>query len=324
MTQPTTHVAGGVDLSVIVVNYNTRHLLQQMLAALWKAADGLSLQVIIVDNASRDGSADYIRETWPQLQLIANASNVGFGRANNQALQHTRGRDVLLLNTDAFVAPDSLLVALAQLRQHPDCGIVGVRLTGADGAVQHSCRYFPTPWNILLTRTGLARFFPRTRLIDDPDWDDRKAAECDWVPGAFLLIRRTVIEQVGLFDPRYFLYYEEVDLCRAARGAGWKVRYCPDTDVVHVGGESAKSVGALTQSGRQLSALQLESQLLYFRKHYGLTGAIADLLLGALGDAVLAIKRLCGKGRGSGGLFAVTRQSIPIFLRTGLASRPTR
>jgi N-acetylglucosaminyl-diphospho-decaprenol L-rhamnosyltransferase len=310
------------DLSVIIVNYNTRHLLDEMMAALEAAAEGILLQVIVVDNASRDGSVEYIRTRWPELQLIANTSNVGFGRANNQALPLLRGRNILLLNTDAFVAGDSLRLALAELQQHADCGIVGARLVGRDGTVQPSCRYFPTPWNILLVRTGLWKLFPGTRLVDDMDWDDRAPAECDWVPGAFLLVRRAVVDQAGLFDPRYFLYYEEVDFCRAAKAAGWKVRYCPHTEVVHIGGESAKSDGMLSSSGRQLSVLQVESELLYFRKHYGLTGVAASILLGALGDAILAAKRLLGRNREA--YFATTSMACRLLLRTGFAVRPTR
>ncbi|MEO8313428.1 MAG: glycosyltransferase family 2 protein [Pseudomonadota bacterium] len=316
--------AADIDLSVIVVNYNTQHLLQEMMASLQHAAEGLSLQVIVIDNASRDGSADYIRATWPDLELIANASNVGFGRANNQALPLLRGRNVLLLNTDAFVAPASLRIALANLDAHPDCGILGARLIGRDGCVQPSCRYFPTLWNILLDRTGLNRLFPGVQLVDDDDWNDREPAECDWVPGAFLLVRRAVIDQVGLFDPRYFLYYEEVDFCRAAKSAGWKVLYCPDISVVHIGGESAKSAGALTQSGRQLSALQIESELLYFRKHYGLAGVVAFLLFGFVGDALQAVKRLFRPKKNSGRAFSMTALACRLFARTRLGVQPTR
>jgi len=312
------------DLSIIVVNYNTRHLLHEMMAAVERAAGGLALQLIVIDNASRDGSADCIRENWPHVELLANDANVGFGRANNQALPLIRGRNVLLLNTDAFVRPDSFHVALNVLQQHPECGIVGVRLVGRDGLVQPSCRYFPTAWNLLLVRTGLTKLFPWTRLVDDMPWDDRKAAECDWVPGAFLLIRRPVINQVGLFDPRYFLYYEEVDLCRAAKGRGWTVRYCPGTDVVHIGGESAKSDGNLSSSGRQLPALQMESELLYFRKHYGLPGVLGSLALGLLGDAVLATKQLLGKGRGAGRPFSQSALALRLFLQTRFATLPTR
>jgi len=312
------------DLSVIVVNYNTLHLVPEMMTALVAAAEGLTLQVIVIDNASRDGSAGHIRQDWPQVELLANTENVGFGRANNQALPLVRSANVLLLNTDAFVQPGSLRAALGVLAQHPECGIVGVRLVGRDGTVQPSCRYFPTAWNLLLVSTGLAKLFPRARLIDDPHWDDRRPAECDWVPGAFLLIRKAVVDQVGLFDPRFFLYYEEVDLCRAAKRVGWTVRYCPDTDVVHIGGESAKSEGNLSAAGRQLPALQVESELLYFRKHYGLAGVLGGLALGLLGDAILASKKLLGRARGAGPPFSHSALAWRVFMRTRLATRPTR
>jgi GT2 family glycosyltransferase len=316
--------ADDVDLSVIVVNYNTRHLLPEMMASLERAAQETSLQVVVIDNASSDGSAEFIRTTWPDLELIANPGNVGFGRANNQALPRLRGRNVLLLNTDAFLAPDSLRISLAHLDRHPDCGIVGVRLVSRDGSVQPSCRYFPTPWNILLNRTGLCRLFPGTQLVDTPGWDDRQSAECDWVPGAFLLIRGAVIAQVGLFDPRYFLYYEEVDFCRAAKAAGWKVLYCADTDVVHIGGASAKSVGALTRSGQQLSALQLESELLYFRKHHGLGGVLAYLVLAAAGDALLALARPFRRAEAVEVPFSLTALALRLSSRTRFGARPTR
>jgi GT2 family glycosyltransferase len=288
------------------------------------AAAEVQLQVIVVDNASSDGSADFVRANWPDVQLIANSTNVGFGRANNQALPLLRGSRVLLLNTDAFVSAGSLRTSLARMEQDPRCGLVGLRLVGRDGAVQPSCRYFPTPWNIFLSRTGLSRFFPRVQMVDEPGWDDRKPAECDWVPGAFLLIRREVIEQVGLFDPRYFLYYEEVDFCRAARSRGWKVCYVPDADVIHIGGESAKSTGALTGIGRQLSTLQIESELLYFRKQGGVPRVMAYLLLVVAGDTIRAAKRLLGARHDGEAPFALTRLAGRLLARTRLASQPTR
>jgi GT2 family glycosyltransferase len=312
-----------VDLSVIVVNYNTRHLLREMMDTLQRAATGLSLQIIVIDNASRDGSAEYIRDTWPQVTLIANTVNVGFGRANNQALPLLRGRDVLLLNTDAFVAEDSLQVALRYLHAHADCGIVGVRLTDRDGRVQPSCRYFPTPWNAFLVTTGLFKVFTGTQLMDDVDWDDRRNAECDWVPGAFFLMRRALIDQVGMFDPRYFLYSEEVDLCRTTKAAGWKVLYCADTNVIHIGGESAKSDGPLS-AGKQLSGLQLESELLYYRKYDGLAGVAGITCMGLLADTYLALKRLVKRPRHSLPLFQWIRLAIPLLWRTRFGARPTR
>ena len=281
-----------VDLTLIVVNYNTAHLLAEMFAAVDAAAQGLVIQTIIVDNASRDGSAALIRERYPQVELIENTTNVGFGRANNQAIPLMRGDHVLLLNTDAFVSPDTLVKTLAYLREHPRCGVLGVRLVGRDGAQQPSCRYFPTPANTFLMRTGLSRFVPWVRAIDDPRWDPGVSCDCDWVPGCYYLMPREVVDRVGLFDPRYFLYSEEVDHCRRVKRAGFTVHYFADTAVVHIGGESARSDNAVTAAGSQISVLQIESELLYFRKHHGLAGVLASLALTTVADLLLALKSL--------------------------------
>src|SRR5262249_38792404 len=263
------------DVTVIVVSYNTAHLLDRLFAALDSARAALKLQVIVVDNASRDNSLEILRTQYPDVELIENPINVGFARANNQALPAARGRYLLLLNTDAFVWPDTLQMTVDFMDSHPRCGVLGVKLVGLDGSLQPSCRYFPTPWNVFLAASGLNRFFPGTGLVDDMSWDHASVRECDWVPGTYYLVRREVIERVGLFDPRYFLYYEEVDHCRRVRQAGWSVMYCPFTQVVHIGGESAATEGPITQAGRQISVLQLESELLYFRKYYGVVGVLA-------------------------------------------------
>jgi len=315
-----------MDLSVIIVNYNTRHLLDEMMDSLRIAAQGLSMQVILVDNASTDGSAAYVRKNFRDIELIANGSNVGFGRANNLALPMLKGRFVLLLNTDAFVAPESLRATLACISAHPRCGILGVRLVGRNGALQPSCRYFPAPWNTFLSRTGLSRFFGGTRMVDDMTWDHASVRECDWVPGCYYLMRREMVEQVGLFDPRFFLYYEEVDHCRRAKAAGWQVLYCPDTSVVHIGGESARTVSEVTDNGRQISALQIESELLYFRKHYGVAGLAATLALTTVGDLILTLKWLL-KRQPLAGLRPYWQHLAAvggIARRTGWGLRPTR
>jgi N-acetylglucosaminyl-diphospho-decaprenol L-rhamnosyltransferase len=278
-------------LTTVIVSYNTRALLDPCLDALGKACEGLGpCDVILVDNASRDGSAEHVQERHPQVRLIRSGGNLGFGRANNLALPFFDAPYMLLLNTDAFVAPDSVRVALQFMQANPACGIVGVRLTGRDGEVQPSCRYSPTPLNIFLTRTGLARYFPRVRMIDGPTWAPGDATECDWVPGCFYLIRKEVIDRVGLFDPRYFLYYEEVDHCLAVQRAGWKIMYTPATTVVHIGGESAKADSKLTSGGRQIDVISMESAMLYFRKNFGLSKLLLHVGLELLGDAILLVK----------------------------------
>lgn len=286
-------------LTAVIVSYNTRALLDPCLDALAKACEGLGrCDVILVDNASRDGSAEHVEQHHPEVRLIRSGGNLGFGRANNLALPYFDAPYMLLLNTDAFVAPDSVGAALRFMQADPKCGILGVRLTGRDGEVQPSCRYFPTPLNIFLARTGLARRFPRVRMIDGPDWAPAAPAECDWVPGCFYLIRKEVIDQVGLFDPRYFLYYEEVDHCLATQRAGWKIMYTPATAVVHIGGESAKADGKLTTGGRQIDAISMESAMLYFRKNFGVSKLLLHLGLELLGDAILLLKALL-KRRGA-------------------------
>lgn len=281
-----------VDISIIFVSYNTADMTKKAIELVKQSKHQLNLEIFVVDNASRDGSAEMIAQTFPDVTLISNTRNVGFGRANNQVLPHFRGRYVLLLNTDAFVEVDTIQNTVAFMESHPATGILGVKLLGRDGVLQPSCRYFPTPFNIFLTRTGLFKLFPNTQLVDDMAWDHQSVRDCDWVPGCYYLIRKEVIDQVGLFDQRYFLYYEEVDHCYATKQAGWQVTYYPDAPVVHIGGESAKTDNAISSVSRQVSALQIESELLYFRKNLGLASVGTHVLLTILAELILTAKQL--------------------------------
>jgi hypothetical protein len=314
------------DLSVIVVNYNTGYLLKRLFSALDAARCALRVQIIVVDNASRDDSVAILRAKYPDVEVIANQTNVGFGRANNQALPFARGRYVLLLNTDAFVSQDTLKKTIGFMDKNPQCGILGVKLVGENGELQPCCRYFPTPWNVFLTRTGLDRIMRGSRLVDDMEWDHGSVRDCDWVPGCYYLVRREVIDRVGLFDSRFFLYFEEVDHCRAARSDGWTVTFYPFTSVVHIGGESARTQESLTSAGQQISALQVESELLYFRKHFGPWGLLSAIFLTVCCDIYLAAKgvlRWSRKGE-------ISRASQHLWLyfkvltKTDFATEPTR
>jgi len=313
-------------IDVLVVNYNTAALLQPMFSACEQATEGLAVRYWVVDNASRDDSVNVLRHQFPHVGLEVNTQNVGFGRANNQLLKHVQGDYVLLLNTDAFLSPDTLTKTLAYMQAHPQCGVLGVKLLGRDGALQPSCRYFPTPWNAFLARTGLSRFLPKTQMVDDMAWDHASVRECDWVPGCYYLVRRKAIEQVGLFDPRFFLYCEEVDHCKRVKASGWQVVYYPDTSVLHIGGESAKSDSEISESGRQISALQIESEMLYFRKHHGLSGLWFHLLLTALSNGYLMAKDvLRGRGtRAASHHWRHFRLTIQLCRQTHLATQPTR
>lgn len=313
------------DVTIILVNYNTEALLPRCLDRLARSLETLRHQIVIVDNASRDGSVRLLRERYGCYEIIENRVNVGFGRANNQVLDRVQGRYVLLLNTDAFIEPDAIVKSIGYMDEHPRCGVLGARLVDAEGKLQASCRYFPTPWNLFLERTGAHRFFRGTRMVDDFAWDHASARICDWVPGCFYLVRKEVIDAVGLFDPRYFLYWEEVDHCRAVNRAGWSVVYFPDTTVVHIGGESAKSESELS-GGRQISELEIESQLLYFRKHYGRAGAWAGLGLMVLAECYVALKSLVLGRPWHRAVERVRemRKNLRAFRRTGGGRMPAR
>ncbi len=314
------------DVSVILVSYNTAELTKQALACLYASAHNLDMDVFIIDNASRDNSAAQIRHAYPSVNLIENSVNVGFGRANNQALPHISSRYVLLLNTDAFVQPDTLHITVNYMDTHPECGILGVKLLGRDGTAQPSCRYFPTPWTIFLRRTGLIRYIRPKQYKDDMAWDQASPGDCDWVPGCYYLTRKCVIDQVGLFDPRYFLYAEEMDHCFATKRAGWKVTCLPETSVIHIGGESAKSVGKLTSAGKQINSLQIESELLYFRKNLGLRSTLLNALLSTMADGIQMIKDIV-KLRAPARVFLHVKHSMLVWkltFKTHAGKFPTR
>jgi len=279
-------------VSVILVSYNTAQLSIESLGRLIQSKTNFHIEVFVVDNASKDDSAVQIKLAYPTVILEENLVNVGFGRANNQVLDKVNGDYVLLLNTDAFVSEDTIEKTVSYMLSNPQCGILGVRLIGRDSVQQPSCRYFPTPFNLFAFQIGLHRFFPNIRLVDPVDWQANQTQACDWVPGCYYLVRKQVIDDVGLFDSRFFLYSEEVDHCFAAKKAGWEVHYYADTTVIHIGGESAKSDGEISSSGRQLNLLQAESNLIYFRKNLGLVSCFQHVMFVLIADVINALKCL--------------------------------
>jgi hypothetical protein len=314
------------DLLVVLVSFNTRELTKKALSYLLSSVHLLEIEIVIVDNASKDNSSEMLRTEYPNIKLLKNLENVGFGRANNQVVPGINSRYVLLLNTDAFIESDTIAKTVEYLDAHPQTGILGVKLIGRDGVLQPSCRYFPTPWNIFLQRCGLGRLFKHAPMVDDMSWDHASVRDCDWVPGCYFLIRKEVIDQVGLFDPRYFLYYEEIDLCFAAKSAGWHVTYYPYTSVIHLGGESAKQEGEVSSKSQQIEVLNIESELLYFRKNFGLSGVLTHLFLNSLADLIQFSKDIV-KLRPIAKIFFNMKHFVfvwKMFFRTNFATKPTR
>lgn len=275
---------------MILVSYNTAEMSVKSLQCLYASKGDFELEVFVVDNASKDNSVALIKQHFPMITMIENKTNVGFGRANNQVLSVIKGDYLLLLNTDAFVTSDTLQKTLSHMQTHPRTGVLGVMLLGRDGVLQPACRYFPTPFNLFCQRFSINKWLPNLQLVDDVNWNPAITKTCDWVPGCYYLVRKQVISEVGLFDPLYFLYYEEVDHCFAVKKAGWDVEYFAGASVVHIGGESAKSDQAISAKSRQVESLQIESELLYFRKNHGISGLASAILLMLVGDTLQMLK----------------------------------
>ena len=260
-------------LSVFIVTYNSAPLLPACLNSLRTQTIANDVEIIVVDNASRDNSAALVRSDYPDVKLIASDVNLGFGNANNKALAVAQGRYIVLLNPDATLPANTLENALKHMEQYPDVGMGGGLLQGDKGEWQPSARLFPS-LNDALTLSGLANRYEKSQFFGrfDRSWaDPLEAVAVDWVPGAFAIIRRDLIDSIGLFDPRFFLYYEEVDLCRRIHEAGFKVYYWPDLVITHIGGASSETVDGLafSSSGKQLTLWRMRSQLLYYRKWHG-------------------------------------------------------
>lgn len=262
-------------VSVIIVSFNTRELLRACLRRLIDTTQDLAIEVIVVDNASHDQSADMVAVDFHAVHLIRSTQNLGFAAANNLGFQHANGEYILLLNPDALVEAGTLSRALQYMQENPHVGMGGGQLVDQHGRQQPSGRLFPSLLNEALVLSGLAAKFPNSRFFGrfDRTWDKSdRAVNVDWIPGAFAMIRKSALNQVGGFDERFFLYYEEVDLCRRLRHAGWHIQYWPNVLIQHTGGESSKTLTKhdFSSSGSQLTLWRMRSELLYYRKHHGI------------------------------------------------------
>ncbi len=269
-----------VDLSIIIVAYGIREVLEECLTALQASTDRLNKEVIYVDNGSQDDSVAMVREKFPEVIVIESPVNLGFTRANNLAYPEAKGQYVLMLNADAFVFPETLQKSYEFMEQHPDCGVMGARLVGRDGKLQPSARYFPTPWRIFLTRLGWDHpKIPFLKGIDDMQRDHHQVLECDWVPGCYLVTRKSIVDSLGFFLRHdFFMYFDDADICLRIKRQGWKVLYCP-IEVIHLGGANSAKVSQVTEKGRQIAKLNTESEFIYFRQNYHLLYLLWDMLL---------------------------------------------
>lgn len=268
--------------SVIVVSFNTRDVLrgciQSVLAECEQMPAAFTAEILVVDNASNDGSIEMLEHEFGNslfpVRIIHSLVNLGFAEANNVAMELARGRYLVLLNSDALLHSGALRLAVQHMDANTTVGVGGARLVGPKGEWQPSARAFPTIWHVFVVFSGLASRFPKSRIFGafDRTWASPDfQAEVDWVPGAFSIMRREALAKTGLFDPRFFLYSEEVDLCRRMKANGFRVLYWPDVVVTHIGGESGRQLTTLkfSDTESQIVLWRMRSTLLYFRKHHG-------------------------------------------------------
>lgn len=257
-----------LDVSIVIVNWNTKKVLADCLNSIFKETKGLNFEVIVVDNASRDGSADMIKQDFPQVHLVSNSKNRGFAAANNQAMAVAGGRYILLLNSDTIVLGNCIAETISFADDNPTAAVVGCRVLNHDRTLQPTCFMFPSLLNMLLSGSYLYKLFPRSRFWGREQmtwWDRHDIREVDVVTGCFMLVRRDAINQVGLMDERFFMYCEETDWCYRFKKADWKVLFTPDAEIIHLRG--ASTVQAASEMLLQLRG----SKLMFLKNHRGTT-----------------------------------------------------
>lgn len=283
-----------MDISVIIINYNTREMLLECLDSVFSsvvlAEDKavLKMDVWVVDNGSTDGSVEAVEKKYPKVKIIKNQGNVGFARANNQALVRARGRYAVLLNSDTIVPEGQFEKFAAFMDDNPDVGILGPQLLNKDGSKQNSIASYPTLLTELFNKSLLRRFFPEQ--FPGKEHDFASPIEVDSIIGACMVVRSKATEKVGLFDDGFFFFFEETDWCRRMRFDGWKVMHHPDINIYHLQGGTAKGVNTRARVEYWLSRYG------YFKRHASkldqivlVIGLIIKLIFNIAGSLVISI-----------------------------------
>ena len=253
-------------VSIIIVNYNAGRLLKECIDSIYKESTITPFDVWVVDNNSMDASVPMVQQNFPQVNLIENKENVGFATANNQAITKCTGDYILLLNPDTLVLQNGIEKVVDFMEANPTVGICGCKVLNEDGTLQLACRRsIPTPGVAFFRLTGLSRLFPKSKIMAqynltylNPD----EPHEVDAVSGAFLMIRKKVVDGIGLLDERFFMYGEELDWCLRAKKVGWMVMYYPGAEIIHYKGECSKS------NSRKAAFEFYHSMYLFHKKHF--------------------------------------------------------
>jgi GT2 family glycosyltransferase len=255
-----------IDISVIIVNWNTKQFVLDCIQSLFTYKGDYELEIIVVDNASKDDSVSAFKANFPDVIVLENKQNLGFAKANNQGIRIAQSRYVCLVNSDILFLEDSLRPMLNYMDNHPEVGMLGPKLLWQDQTLQGSCRKFPSLWNTLCPAIGLTNLFPHASFFSGEHmvgyFKHDQIKDADVLVGAFLMVRQLALKQVGDMDDKYFMYCEEVDWCKRFIIAGWKIRFFPETKVIHYGGGSSASEPVRFFREYCLSNLR------YWNKHY--------------------------------------------------------
>lgn len=282
-------------ISIIIVSWNAREFLRSCLESIRAASRPIVGEIIVVDNASADGSPDMVAQEFPEVSLVRSKENLGFARANNLAMSRATSDYWALVNSDVVVHPGCFEALVEFLARHPEAGLIGPKILGADGQLQWTCRRFPTFWNTLCRTLALDGPLGRSPLFSGREmrhWNHEGLMEVEVLSGCFWLARRTAVDQVGGLDERFFFYAEDVDWCKRFRAAGWKVVFVPSAKATHYGGASSSNAPL------RFSVEMLRANLIYWKKHYGWLGQAAFYLLSlayyAIRLVVYGVKRMVG------------------------------
>jgi GT2 family glycosyltransferase len=318
------HLGGresAVKVSFIIVSWNARDFLVQCLDSLFAQADCYPMEVIVVDNASTDGSVGTLERRFPQVRLIVNSTNLGFAKANNLGILASSGQYVCLVNSDVRMLPCCIHRLVEYCEEHPEVGMVGPRVIGGDGKLQRSCRGFPSVWNMFCRALALDVMFPQCRIFTGYSlwhWPQDSLRPVDILSGCFWLVRRQALARVGMLDESFFMYGEDMDWCKRFRNHGWRAVFVPAAEAIHYGGASSANAPMRFYVERHRADLR------YWQKHHSSLAVVGyfaltclHLMLRAVGHSLVFL--LTGAKRADAG-YKVRRSLVALgwMLSAGL------